>query len=89
MYRYRLITLSPVTSIRSGKRGFSVVKFPARNVSGMSDIISKVVMKLNGLSHPYPNDLHHELRKPHPATVAFHRRRTKKDFAWNMRCLSC
>lgn len=58
-----------------------MARFPARNVSGMSDIISTVVMKLKGLSHPYPDDLHHELSEPDPATVAFHRRRTKKDFA--------
>jgi hypothetical protein len=47
----------------------------------MSAIIGTVVMKLKGLSHPYPDGLHHELNKPHPATVALHRRRTKKDFA--------
>jgi hypothetical protein len=47
----------------------------------MSDNISTVVMKLKGLSHPYPDDLHHELSEPDPATVAFHRRRTKKDLA--------
>jgi hypothetical protein len=47
----------------------------------MSDIISTVVMKLKGLSHPYFDDLHHELSKPYPTIVAFHRRRTKKDFA--------
>ena len=58
-----------------------MARFPARNVSGMSDIISTVVVKLKGLSHPYPDDLHHELRKPYPAMVAFHRYRTKKDFA--------
>ncbi|MDH4087196.1 MAG: hypothetical protein OEV27_02310 [Nitrospira sp.] len=47
----------------------------------MSDIIGTVVMKWKGLSHPYPDGLHHELSKLHLATVAFHRRRTKKDFA--------
>jgi hypothetical protein len=47
----------------------------------MSDNIGTVVMKLKGLSHPYPDDLHHELSEPDPATVAFHRRRTKKGFA--------
>jgi hypothetical protein len=55
----------------------------------MSDIISKVVMKLKGLSHPYPDDHDHELRKPHPAMVALHRRRTKKAFALTVSCLSC
>jgi hypothetical protein len=48
-----------------------------------------VVVKLKGLSHPYPDDLHHELRKPYPAMVALHRRRTKKDFTSTVRCLSC
>lgn len=47
----------------------------------MSDIIGTVVMKLKGLSHTYPDDLHHELSEPDPAMVALHRRRTKKDFA--------
>jgi len=84
MYRYRLITVSPAISIRLGKPGFSVVRFPARNVSGMSDIINKVVMKLKGLSRSYHDDLHHELSEPHPATVAVHRRRTKKNCSSSM-----
>lgn len=63
------------------ERDFSVARFPARNVSEISDIIGIVVMKLKGLGHPYPDDLHHELSEPDPATVVFHRRRTKKDFA--------
>ena len=58
-----------------------MARFPARNVSEISDIIGIVVMKLKGLGHPYPDDLHHELSEPDPATVVFHRRRTKKDFA--------
>ena len=55
----------------------------------MSDIISTVAMKLKGLSHPYPDYLHHELSKSHPATVALHHRRTKKGFALTVSCLSC
>jgi len=49
-----LITLTPVTSIRSRKQGSEI---PARDVSEMPGAISKAVVKLKGLSHTDLDDL--------------------------------
>lgn len=49
-----MLTLTPVTSIRSRKRGSEI---PARNVSEMPGATSRVVVKLKDLSHTYPDDL--------------------------------